>query len=66
MSKLFSDYKGVSPQDTRPSSWVIRNKETGRVVMETYDYRKVEKLNTRIYEAVPIADHLRDLNNRNR
>lgn len=61
-----TNYKGVSPQVTRPSSWVIRNKETGRVVMETYDYSKVENLNTRIYEAVSIADHLRDLSNRNR
>lgn len=64
-------YSGVpSPhthtQDAPPSSWVIRYKESGRVVIETYDYSKVENLDTRVYEAVPIAEYLRSLNDCNR
>jgi hypothetical protein len=44
-----------------PASWVIRNKETGEVIMETFDRKKVEALNTAKYEAVPIIDHLAGL-----
>lgn len=43
-------------------SWVIRNKETGQVVMETFNPDKVKALNTGKYEAVPIAKYLGDLN----
>lgn len=45
-----------------PASWVIREKETGAVVMETFDRAKVDALNTAKYEAVPIIDHLASLN----
>lgn len=45
-----------------PASWVIKNKETGAVVMETFDRAKVGALNTAKYEAVPIIDHLASLN----
>ncbi len=44
------------------ASWVIREKETGNVVMETYDKAKVDALNTKKYEAVPIEQHLNELN----
>lgn len=47
------------------ASWVIRNKETGEVVMETFDRKKVDALNTAKYEAVPIREYLEGLNNRN-
>ena len=43
-------------------SWVIREKATGNVVMETFDRKKVDALNTAKYEAVPIAQHLAQLN----
>lgn len=46
----------------KEASWVIRNKATGEVVMETFDRKKVEALNTKKYEAVPIAEHLASLN----
>lgn len=46
----------------RPTSWVIREKETGRAVLETHDERKVRALNTAKYEAVPITQHLQELN----
>lgn len=45
-----------------PASWVIREKETGAVIMETFDRAKVEALNTAKYDAVPIIDHLASLN----
>jgi len=45
-----------------PASWVIRNKETGEVIMETFDKKKVDALNTEKYEAVPIQQHLGELN----
>jgi len=45
-----------------PASWVIRNKETKEVIMETFDFRKVEMLNTAKYEAVPIVKYLAELN----
>jgi hypothetical protein len=50
------------PLLANPVSWVIRNKKTGEVVMETFDRKKVDALNTKKYEAVPIAQHLRELN----
>ena len=45
-----------------PASWVIRNKETGAVVMETFDQKKVDALNVEKYEAVPIITYLGELN----
>ena len=47
---------GVAQRPT--ASWVIRNKATGAVVLETYDRAKVDALNTEKYEAVPIQEHL--------
>lgn len=44
------------------ASWVIREKETGKVIMETFDSRKVTALNTSKYEAVPILKYLQELN----
>lgn len=44
------------------SSWIVRNKATGEVVMETYDRKKVDALNTAKYEAVPVLQHLQELN----
>ncbi|GHU03562.1 hypothetical protein AGMMS49960_18130 [Betaproteobacteria bacterium] len=46
------------------ASWVIRNKETGEVLFETYDRKKVDALNTAKYEAVPIDEYLPSLNER--
>lgn len=44
------------------ASWVIRDKATGEVIMETFDRKKVDALNTAKYEAVPIQQHLASLN----
>jgi GNAT superfamily N-acetyltransferase len=46
------------------ASWVIRNKETREVIMETFDRKKVDALNTEKYEAVPIGEYLASLNER--
>lgn len=46
------------------ASWVIREKETGAIVCETFNRRLVDRLNTAKYEAVPILEHLVSLNNR--
>lgn len=46
----------------RTASWVIREKDTGNVVMETFDKKKVDALNTSKYEAVPVQQHLGELN----
>lgn len=51
---------GVGGRPT--ASWVIKEKGTGNVVMETFDKAKVDALNTEKYEAVPILDHLVGIN----
>jgi len=54
------------PESRDPSgvqaSWVIKNKETGEVILETFDREKVKALNKAKYEAVPILEHLQSLN----
>ncbi|MGH2340629.1 PLxRFG domain-containing protein [Segnochrobactraceae bacterium EtOH-i3] len=52
---------GTPANTPPPASWVIRNKETGEVVMETFDRKKVEALNTSKYEAVSAQIHLSGL-----
>ena len=46
------------------ASWVIRNKATGEVMLETFDANVVRHLNTAKYEAVPVGAYLASLNNR--
>ncbi len=48
----------------KTASWVIREKETGKVVMETFDPAKVQALNKVKYEAVPILEYLQSLNSK--
>jgi hypothetical protein len=45
-----------------PSSRVIKNKETGTVVMETFSRSVAAKINKSTFEAVPIRQHLESLN----
>lgn len=44
-----------------PASWVIKEKSTNKVIMETYDHKKVAALNTSHYKAVPVQEHLAGL-----
>lgn len=46
----------------KTTSWVIREKATGKVMFETFDKQKVGALNTAKYEAIPILEHLASLN----
>ncbi len=46
---------------TRTASWVIREKETRRVICETFSERAVAALKPK-YEAVPILQYLQELN----
>lgn len=43
-------------------SWVIKEKATGKVILETFDSSVVKALNTEKYEAVPILKYLESLN----
>lgn len=45
-----------------PASWVIRNKETGEPIMETFQKSVADKANKEKYEVVPILQHLQELN----
>jgi hypothetical protein len=40
---------------SRTASWVIRNKETKEVIMETFSEKLVKALNTLKYEAIKAA-----------
>ena len=44
------------------TSWVIRHRESGRVIAETFERKTVDALNTEKYEAVPILTYLASLN----
>lgn len=46
------------------ASWVIKEKETGKVVAETFQRHVAQAVNTEKYEAVPILKHLASLNDR--
>lgn len=46
----------------RTASWVIRDKATGKAVMETFNPSLVERVNTAKYEAVPIGQYLGEIN----
>jgi hypothetical protein len=46
---------------SRTASWVIREKETGRVICETFNERAVSAPKPK-YEAVPILQYLQELN----
>lgn len=48
------------------SSWVIKSRETGVVVFETFDRLKVAALDIEKYEAIPIEDYLPNLNVKDR
>lgn len=47
---------------TRVASWVIRERQTGAVILETFSELMVSSLNTVRYEAAPILQYLGGLN----
>ena len=44
------------------ASWIIREKATGKIVMETFSAEVIGKINADKYEAVPVLEHLASLN----
>lgn len=44
------------------ASWIIRNKATGAVVMETFNADIIKKINAEKYEAVPVLEYLASMN----
>ena len=51
-----------APRTLQGNSWVVREKDTGKVIMETFDPAKVLALNKEKYEAVPIGKYLAETN----
>ena len=47
---------------SRTASWVIKDRKTGEVVLETFSRSIVDALNVDKYEAVPILEYLQSLN----
>lgn len=56
----------ISPQTKAqlesPSSYVVRQKDNGKTIMETSNLDVIARLNTNKYEAVPVLEHLANLN----
>jgi hypothetical protein len=44
------------------ASWVIKERETGAILFETFNPEVEKRLNQKKYEAVPILEHLQSLN----
>ena len=44
------------------TSYIIRDRETGRVIMETFDKKLVAAINAERYEVVPIREYLVSIN----
>jgi hypothetical protein len=61
---LFRDgtKKVDKPAGVTTASWVIRNKDTGEVIQETFQKSVADKINTDKYEAVPAMQHLQEMN----
>lgn len=62
--RVAADVRTFGPDPSKPASWVIRERGTGKVIMETFDQNIVQRLNTQRYEAVPIQVYLGSLNAR--
>lgn len=46
----------------KTASWVLRERDSGYIIAETWDRSVVERLNKAKYEAIPIMKYLMDLN----
>lgn len=46
----------------KTASWIIKELDSGRVILETFDSRVVARLNTDKYIAIPIVEYLQNLN----
>lgn len=48
----------------QPSSWVIRERSTGKIICEVTDPRKIEHLNRPKYQSAEIGNYLASINGR--
>lgn len=63
--KKTEDVSIASLQSGKTSaSWVVREKQSGKVLFETFDKKKVDNLNTDKYEVVPAYKYLTELNSK--
>lgn len=46
----------------KTASWIIRDKTTKRILVETFNKKIVDHLNTDKYEAIPILEYLVEIN----
>lgn len=46
----------------KTASWVIREKVSKKVIMETFDPQLVAALSSKKYEAIPILQYLQSIN----
>ena len=46
----------------KSTSWVVKERKTGRVMFETFNRELVKRLNHKRYKAVPIRAHLAEFN----
>lgn len=51
----------ISPKD---GSWVVISKETGKAVLETFDFKVAKAINLQKYKVVPILAYLQDFNSK--
>lgn len=49
-------------RDMESKSWVVISKETGEAVLETFDRKVADAVNTKKYTVKPILEHLQSLN----
>ena len=48
--------------DRPGDSWIVRDRDTGRGVLETFDRRVADAINTEKYDVVPALQHLQECN----
>lgn len=49
----------------KTASWVIKRKDDDKIMCETFSENVIRRLNTELYYAVPIMEHLQSLNRSN-
>lgn len=50
------------PTGEQVASWVIRRLDTRQAIFETYNHSVAMKVNAEKFEAVPILQHLQEIN----
>jgi hypothetical protein len=53
--------KTLNPDGSKVASWVVTNKNTKAVILETYSCETACKVNQKVYNVTPILQHLQSL-----